>query len=51
MSVTERDNKKLLRGSSEACDAEPRPFNITYRITEAILVFRRQVPSLSNLLA
>lgn len=47
MSVTKRDNKILLKGSLEACDAKPGPFKLTYGITEAILILRCQVPSLS----
>ena len=50
MSVTKRDNKILLTGSSEGFDVEPGPFKVTYRITEAILIFCCQVPPLSTLL-
>lgn len=50
MSVPKRDNKILLTGSSEGCDVEPGPFKVTYRITEAILIFCCQVPPLSTLL-
>lgn len=47
MSITKRDNKILLKGSLEACDAKPGPFKLTYRVTEAILILCCQVSSLS----
>lgn len=47
MGVTKRDNKKLLTGSSEACERQS-PFKVTYRITEAVLVLCCQIPSLAT---